>query len=63
MSKEFGDAARREINKDIEARVEELARGACKTFDDYKNLCGVIRGLRIAEDNIKALQERLNDDN
>lgn len=28
---------------------EAVANGTCKNFDEYRNLCGVINGLALAE--------------
>ena len=28
---------------------EAVANGTCKSFDEYRNLCGVINGLALAE--------------
>jgi hypothetical protein len=29
--------------------ADDLSSGACKSFDEYQKLCGVIQGLALAE--------------
>ena len=40
--------------------ADDLANGVCKSFDDYQKLCGVIRGLAIAEEHLMTLLEKVN---
>lgn len=35
--------------------------GAAKSFDEYKELCGIIRGIKIAQMEIKELGKNLRD--
>jgi hypothetical protein len=40
-----------------------LANGQCSDFAQYKELCGVIRGLAYAERHLLDLAENLKEDN
>lgn len=39
--------------------IEALASGACKDFGEYRNLCGVIHGLELAERDLLDLQSAM----
>jgi hypothetical protein len=39
--------------------ADDLAGGACKSFEEYQHLCGVIRGLATAERYLLDLAEEL----
>ena len=41
--------------------VSFMADGGCKSFDHYKELCGVIRGLRAAQSEIEDLVRKMKD--
>ena len=51
------------VLKEIEERRDVLAQtvvsGAAKDFDEYRNLCGEIRGLSFAHNQIIDLQRKL----
>jgi hypothetical protein len=49
MIKEFARAVRAQIQVEIGNYTEDLAEGRCETHEKYKELCGLIRGLRLAE--------------
>jgi len=40
-------------------QVTFLAGGGAKTFDEYRHVCGVIRGLTYAESIVKDLVQRM----
>jgi hypothetical protein len=42
--------------------IEALASGACKDFGEYRNLCGVIHGLELAERDLLDLQSAMEHD-
>ncbi len=48
----------REINKLRDDQVSHLSNGGAKSFDEYRHVCGVIRGLTHAESIIKDLVQR-----
>ena len=54
---------RLELQKEINSKSEFIAAGNCKTFDEYKHVTGVIRGLALAIDLIKDREQKLEDNN
>lgn len=63
MIRNFAEVLRKQLNEQIVNYKEDVARGQCKTFDDYTKLCGTIRGLELAQDTLQTLLERaLKDD-
>jgi len=50
-----------ELQKLIDARAQSVAEGSCKTFEEYRNTTGVIRGLALAVDLIKDREQNLKD--
>lgn len=62
-NEEFGAALRALLRKDMNNYADDLATGACKNFEEYKHLCGVIQGLAYAEAHLLSLlQKARNDD-
>ena len=55
---DFASVLRSHIRKDMNNYADDLANGVCKSFDDYQKLCGVIRGLAIAEEHLMTLLEK-----
>ena len=55
----FVDALKNKIRADMNNYADDLANGQCKTYDEYKELCGVIRGLAFAERHLLDLAEYL----
>ena len=47
-----------EYDKLRDDQVTFLAGGGAKTFDEYRHVCGVIRGLTYAESIVKDLVQR-----
>lgn len=54
----FADGLRKQIRKDMNNYADDLANGVCKSFEEYQKLCGVIRGLALAEEHLLALLEK-----
>jgi hypothetical protein len=52
----------KEIEKIRQEQVGYLAASRADTFDEYKKVCGVIRGLNLADHIIDDLVQRMNDD-
>lgn len=52
----------REIEKYRQEQVAFLAASRADTYDEYKKICGVIRGLSYADQLINDLVQRMNDD-
>lgn len=50
------------IRSELTAHREFIARDNCKDYAHYKYLCGLIRGLEVAEQSITDLAEKLKDD-
>jgi hypothetical protein len=49
MIAEFARVLREQIRTDMNNYTDDMAGGACRTFDEYQKLCGVISGLALAE--------------
>jgi hypothetical protein len=49
MIQEFAHVLREKIRTDMNNYADDLAGGACRTFDEYQKLCGIISGLALAE--------------
>jgi len=64
MLKDFAEALQKSIRRDMNNYSDDLANGVCRSYDEYQKLCGVIRGLAIAEENLLALLKKAeeNDD-
>ena len=55
----FARVLRDQIRKDMNNYCDDIANGVCKSFDEYQKLCGVIRGLALAEEHLLALLEKV----
>lgn len=53
---------RKQIAEDYDDNVRFLATGGAKSFDEYRHVCGVIRGLTQADSLIGDLVQRLEND-
>ena len=42
------DAVAEKLNASIEALEQTLSRCGCKSYDEYRHVCGQIQGLRTA---------------
>ena len=51
-----------EIEKYRQEQVAFLAAGRADTYDEYKKVCGVIRGLNFADHVIDDLVRKVNND-
>lgn len=49
----------KEIDKMRQEQVAYLAASRADTYDEYKKICGVIRGLSLAEDLINNLVQKM----
>jgi hypothetical protein len=52
----------KEIEKIRQEQIAYLAASRADTFEEYKKVCGVIRGLNLADHVINDLVQRMNDD-
>lgn len=57
----FASVVREHIRRDMNNYCDDLANGVCKSFDEYQKLCGVIRGLALAEEHLLALLEKVEE--
>jgi hypothetical protein len=49
------------VRDDLNARRNALTEGQCSTFDQYRELTGIIRGLILAEQHIIDLARTMED--
>ena len=59
MIQDFARVLRDQIRKDMNNYADDLAGGACRSFEEYQKLCGVIQGLAVAERYIIDLAEKV----
>lgn len=52
----------REIEKLRQEQVEYVADGRATAFEEYNRVCGVIRGLNLADSIINDLVRKVNED-
>jgi len=53
----------RKIEEQVKSHSEALIEGQSKDYANYRELCGVIRGLQTAQREIGDLVRKLKDDN
>lgn len=51
----------KELQKEADMKGQAVAGGNLKTYDDYKFICGQIRGLLLAKDTVESLLQRVLD--
>ena len=49
MIQDFANVLRNQIRTDMNNYADDIAGGACRSFEDYQKLCGIISGLALAE--------------
>ena len=59
MIQEFARVLRDQIRTDMNNYADDLAVGACRSFDEYQKLCGTIQGLALAERYVLDLAEKV----
>lgn len=59
MVSDFARVLREKIRTDMNNYADDLAGGACRSFDDYQKLCGIIQGLATAERHLLDLAEKV----
>ncbi len=64
MDNQYLDYINKKLIEREKAMMEFVSEGGCKTFEDYKELCGFIRGLKTAQFEIEDLVQKIkaNDD-
>jgi hypothetical protein len=61
MIQEFARVLREKIRTDMNNYADDIAGGACRTFDEYQKLCGIISGLALAERYLIDLQQKVEE--
>jgi len=59
MTLSLMEALRDKLRVDMNNFTDDLANGQCTSFEQYKELCGVIRGLAFAERHLIDLAEKM----
>ena len=59
MIENFARVLREQIRTDMNNYADDLAGGACRSFEEYQKLCGVIQGLALAESYLLALLKKV----
>ena len=62
MDTQLLELLHKKLEEERKRIVENLGDGVAKDYDDYRYLCGVIRGLLTAQSEINDLLRRLKDD-
>lgn len=62
MIRQFAEVLRKQIRDDMNHHADAVSTGACRTFDEYQKLCGVIQGLAIAERYLLDLAQKAETD-
>jgi hypothetical protein len=63
MIQDFARVLREKLRTDMNNYADDCAGGACRNFDEYQKLCGVIQGLAIAERHLLDLAEKAEKSN
>ena len=63
MIQDFARVLREKLRTDMNNYTDDLAGGACRSFDEYQKLCGVIQGLAIAERHLLDLAKKVEEAN
>ncbi len=50
---------RAKLREKMNDTADSIVGGSCKNFDEYRNLCGVIHGLALAERELLDLQSAM----
>jgi len=63
MIQEFARVLREKIRTDMNNYADDLAGGACRSFEEYQKLCGIISGLALAERYLIDLLQKVEESN
>jgi hypothetical protein len=63
MDNQILELLNRKIEEQVKSHSEALIEGQSKDYAQYRELCGVIRGLQTAQREIGDLVRKLKDDN
>jgi hypothetical protein len=59
----FAETLRKKIREDMNNYADDCAGGACRSYEEYQKLCGVIQGLALAEAYLLDLAKRVEESN
>jgi hypothetical protein len=59
MIDNFARVLREKLRTDMNNYADDLAGGACRSYDEYQKLCGIIQGLATAERHLLDLAEKV----
>jgi hypothetical protein len=59
MISNFARVLREKLRTDMNNYADDLAGGACRSFEEYQKLCGIIQGLATAERYLLDLAEKV----
>ena len=59
MISEFARVLREKLRTDMNNYADDCAGGACRNFDEYQKLCGIIQGLALAERHLLDLAQKV----
>jgi hypothetical protein len=62
MIQDFARVLREQIRADMNNYADDMAGGACRSYDEYQKLCGVIQGLATAESYLLALLKKVENE-
>ena len=62
MIQDFARVLREKLRVDMNNYADDMAGGACKNYDEYQKLCGVIQGLATAESYLLALLKKVENE-
>ena len=63
MIQAFAETLRKKIREDMNNYADDCAGGACRSYEQYQKLCGVIQGLALAEAHLIDLAKRVEESN
>ena len=63
MIEDFARVLREKIRTDMNNYADDLAGGACRSFEEYQKLCGIISGLALAERYLIDLLQKVEEAN
>jgi hypothetical protein len=62
MLQKFASVLREQIRTDMNNYADDIAGGACRNYEGYQKLCGVIQGLATAESYLLTLLKKVETD-
>lgn len=63
MIQDFARVLREKLRTDMNNYADDCAGGACRNFDEYQKLCGIIQGLALAERHLLDLAQKVEETN